>query len=280
MHPMDEYGTVKAFGRLRSVLMHRPYYEFDLVKDPSKWGFMAKPNKDKAAAEFDSLVDVLKQNGVEVHTVQTSRAPPPNLYYTRDLGVCTTNGLILANFRATYRQGEELYLQIMADELGIPIFGEIRNVFFEGGDLVQIDDTTAAVGLERTSFGGYQEISEFVDMELLPVPHREEFAHLDVVFNMVSEQLCVACSKALPSEFTDFLAAEEIEITDITIEQEKELSADVLMLEPNKVIIGEACTDAIKALEAKGVDVIPVPLHELKKGKGGPGCLTFTLLRK
>lgn len=277
---MDEYGTIKAFGKLRSVFMHRPYFEFDLIEDPSKWGFTSKPNKDKAAAEFDELVGVLKAEGVDVHTVQTSRAPPPNLYYTRDLGVCTTNGLILAHFRATYRQGEELYLQIMADELGIPIFGEIRNVFFEGGDLVQIDDSTAAVGLERTSFGGYQSISEFVDMDLLPVPHREEFAHLDVVFNMISEKLCVACTKALPTEFTDFLAGEKIEVIDITLEQEEELSADVLMLEPNKVIIGEGCTGAIKALESHGVDVIPLNLHELKKGNGGPGCLTFTLLRK
>ncbi|MFC2174465.1 dimethylarginine dimethylaminohydrolase family protein [archaeon] len=277
---MEEYGTKKAFGRLRSVLMHRPYFEFELIEDPSKWGFASKPNKDLAAEEFDHLVDVLRAERVKVHTVQTNRAPPPNLYYTRDLGVVTTNGIILANFRATYRQGEELYLQIMSDELEIPVFGQVRNVFFEGGDLVQIDDTSAAVGLERTSFGGYQEISEFVDLELLPVPHLEEFAHLDVVFNMVSEKLCVACTKALPQEFLDFLNEEKIEIMDITLEQEKELSADVLMLEPNKVIIGEECREATKALEKRGVEVLPVRLHELKKGKGGPGCLTLTLLRK
>ena len=54
---MKEYGTLNTFGKLRSVLMHRPYYEFELVEDPSKWGFSAKPNKDIAAQEFDDLVE-------------------------------------------------------------------------------------------------------------------------------------------------------------------------------------------------------------------------------
>lgn len=277
---MKEYGTKNAFGKLRSVLMHRPYYEFELVEDPSKWGFAGKPNKDVAAQEFDELVKILKENRVDVYKVQTSRAPPPNLYYTRDLGLCTTNGIVLANFKATYRQGEELYLQITAQELNIPIFGEIRDVFFEGGDFVQINDTTAALGLERSSYGGYEEVCEFVDVDVLPVPHAEQFAHLDVVFNMINPKLCVACTEALPDEFTDFLKEEKIEIIDITLEQQKLLSSDVLMIEPDKVIIGEECIHSIKELEKRGVDVIPTSLHELKKGKGGPGCLTLTLLRK
>ena len=57
---LKDYGTKKAFGKLRAVLMHRPYYEFELIDDPDKWGFASKPNKDIAAKEFDSLVDVLK----------------------------------------------------------------------------------------------------------------------------------------------------------------------------------------------------------------------------
>lgn len=277
---MKEYGTKKAFGKLRSVLMHRPYGEFELVENPSKWGFASKPNKDVAAKEFDTLTSLLRENGVEVHKMHTTDFTPPNLYYARDLGICTNNGVILANFTARYRQGEELYLQITAEELGIPVFGKIKDAHFEGGDFVQINDTTAALGLERSSYSGYEEIAEFVDIDLLPVPHGEQFVHLDVIFNMVSPALCIACERALPEEFNDFLAGEKIEIIDITVEQQKLLSADVLMLEPNKVIIGEDCVQTIAALEKRGVDVIRTPLHELKKGKGGPGCMALTLLRK
>lgn len=277
---LKDYGTKKAFGKLRAVLMHRPYYEFELIGDPSQWGFASKPNKDIAAKEFDNLVDVLKKEDVDIYKVQTNRAPPPNLYYTRDLGLCTTNGIVLANFYATYRQGEELYLQITAQELGIPVFGKLRDTYFEGGDFVRINDTTAALGLQRSSYGGYEDVSEFVDVNLLPVPHSEKFTHLDVVFNMVNPNLCVACTRALPSEFTDFLKQESVSIIDITVAQQKMLSSDVLMLDNNRVIIGEECTKTIKAMEKEGVDVLPIPLHELKKGKGGPGCLTLPLLRK
>ncbi len=277
---MKEYGTFNPFGKLRSVLMHRPYYEFDLIEEPSKWGFASKPNKDKAAKEFDDLVDLIKAAGIDVYKVQTARTPPPNLYYTRDIGLCTTNGFVLANFKAPYRQGEELYLQITADSLDIPVFGEIRNVAFEGGDFVQINESTAALGLERTNYGGYQSISEFVDVDVLPVPHSEDFAHLDIIFNMIREDLCLACVDALPKEFLDFLKGEEIEVIPVSLDEQRILSADVLMLEANKVIIAEQCEHAITELEKRGVDVITTPLHELKKGKGGPGCLTLTLLRK
>ncbi len=277
---LKEYGAKKAFGKLRSVLMHRPYHELELVGDPDKWGFASKPNKDIAAKEFDNLVDILKENKVDVYKVQTDRAPPPNLYYTRDLGLCTSNGIVLANFYANYRQGEELYLQITAQELGIPVFGKLRDTYFEGGDFVQISDSTAALGLQRSSYGGYEDVSEFVDVDLLPVPHSEKFAHLDVVFNMVGPKLCVACTKALPAEFIDFLKQEKIDIIDITVAQQKELSSDVLMLKGGRAIISDECTKTIRELEKRGADVIPIPLHELKKGKGGPGCLTLPLLRK
>ena len=277
---LKDYGTKKAFGKLRAVLMHRPYYEFELIDDPDKWGFASKPNKDIAAKEFDSLVDVLKGEGVAVYKVQTDRAPQPNLYYTRDLGLCTSNGIVLANFYAPYRKGEELYLQITAQELGIPVFGKLRDTYFEGGDFVRINDTTAALGLERSSYGGYEDVSEFVDVNLLPVPHLEKFTHLDVVFNMINPHLCVACTRALPAEFLDFLKQEKIEIIDITVAQQKLLSSDVLMLKENKVLIGEECKQTIRKLEKAGTDVMPIPMHELKKGKGGPGCLTLSLLRK
>ena len=275
-----EYGTKDAFGRLRSVIMHRPHSELDLVEDPSTWGFDAQPNKDIASKEFDDLVSILKKEKVDIHLIDPDEPATPNLYYTRDLGVCTTNGIILAKFRAPFRQGEELFLRLMADKLDIPIFGSIRDAFFEAGDFVQIRDDVAALGLNRSSYSGYEEVNEFLDLTLLPVPHDRHYAHLDVLFNMVREDLAVVCEEALPSEFMDFLKQNEINYITVPLDQQHNLGCDILMLKPNRVIVGAEAPDTIKQLESEGVDVLAMEMRELKKGRGGPGCLTLVVLRK
>ena len=84
--------------------MHRPFEELDLVMDPSAWGFNSRPNKEVASKEFDELVDLLESENVKVDLVNVGDdVPPPNLYYTGDLGICTSNGFVLAYFRHEYR---------------------------------------------------------------------------------------------------------------------------------------------------------------------------------
>jgi len=275
-----EYGTKKCFGKLKWAVMHKPGPELELVRNPPDWGFHGKPNIKNTMNEFDELYDNIKAEGVKIEMIDVEDAPPPNLYYTRDLGICTDDGFILANFRAEYRQGEELYLQIMSDKLDIPIFYRIMNEYFEAGDYVQINDDIAALGLTRSSYGGFEEVADAVDLTVLPVPHDRHFAHLDILFNMIREDLAIVCVNALPNEFLEFLKKNGIESVDTTLMEQEYLSSDVLMLEPNKVIINEEAEHAIRSLEKRGVDVIETPLHELKKGGGGPGCLVLTLLRK
>ncbi|MCD6523234.1 MAG: hypothetical protein J7K68_05840 [Candidatus Diapherotrites archaeon] len=275
-----QYGTLKCFGKLRWALMHRPGEELKLVQEPSEWGFFSKPNIEKAVEEFDTLFHKLRSERVKIELIEPEEAPPPNLYYTRDLGLCTKDGIILANFREEYREGEELYLRIKAWELGIPIFAVIHNNYFEGGDFVQIADDIAALGVMRSSYGGFEEIDEYLDVTLLPVPHDRKFAHLDILFNMIREDLAILCTEVLPKEFIDFLIKNDVELVDATLQELRVLSSDVLMIKSNKVIINEEAEHTIKELEKRGVDVITTPLQELRKGGGGPGCLVFTLLRK
>lgn len=275
-----EYGIRSAFGKLRHVLMHRPSEELQLVTDPSAWGFKARPNWEKASEEFDAFVETLKSEGVKVTLVESaSDVPPPNLYFARDLGLCTRNGLILSYFRHEYRQGEELFLEFMGDRLEIPVFAQIRNGYFEGGDLVLINDRVAAIGIgHRTNRAGFGQLCEFLDEVAIPVLHGKD-THLDAFFSMVDESLAVAYERVLSDDFLTFLAGLDIDLVSLTFNQQKRFAADMLRIDTDKVMIGDDCEETIPLLEERGVDVIPVSVKELKKGNGGPGSLALTLLR-
>ena len=93
-----KYGVYHCFGKLRWVVMHRPGEELKLIKEPSEWGFISKPNEHIAGKEFDALLHKLRSERVKVELIDSEDVPPPNIYYTRDLGLCTKNGIILANF--------------------------------------------------------------------------------------------------------------------------------------------------------------------------------------
>lgn len=276
-----DYGTHSCFGKLKWVLMHRPEEELQLVTDPSSWGFRARPNWKKARKEFDALYDLLKSEKVKVDLVEVGPdVPPPNLYFTRDLGVCTTNGLILSYFRHEYRQGEELFLEVMGDRLEIPLFGMIRDGYFEGGDLVYLNDKVVAVGLNhRTNKAGFEQVCEFMDEVVIPVIHEKD-VHLDAFFMVIDESLALVYEQAISDDFLTFLAGNDVDIISLTAAQQKRFAADMILLEEDKVIMGDDCEEMIPLLEEKGVDVISVSLRELKKGSGGPGSLTLTLLRK
>mgnify|MGYP006282195363 CR=1 FL=1 len=275
-----EYGVRSCFGKLRRVLMHRPSEELQLVTDPSSWGFKARPNWQEAGEEFDALVDVLKAENVSVELIDVgSDVPPPNLYFTRDLGLCTTNGLLLANFRTEYRQGEELFLQFMSDSLDIPVFGRIMHGYLEGGDIEFVSDRVVAIGLNyRTNQEGFEQACEFLDEVVFPVIHDKE-THLNSIFSMVDVDLALVYESALSKEFLTFLSGNNIETVSLGYQQQSRFGADILRLEADKVVMCGDCDKLSFDLEKRGVDVIPVKMDELKKGFGGPGSLALSLLR-
>lgn len=276
-----EYGIKSCFGRLKWALMHNPGEELELVTDPRAWGFKARPNWEKAQKEMEDLIDILKSEGVKVDLIEVGPdVPPPNLYFTKDLGVCTTNGFLISYFRHEYRQGEELFLEAMSDRLDIPIFGRILNAYFEGGDFVQISDDVVAVGLNhRTNQDGFKQLCEFFDKIVLPVFHNEK-THLDSIFGVVDESLAILHESSLPKQFLTFLNGRNFDTIYLNDEEKAKFASDFILLEQDKIILGEDCKEVRGTLEDYGVDVITVNVSELKKGNGGPGSFVLPLLRK
>lgn len=56
-------------------------------------------------------------------------------------------------------------------------------------------------------------------------------------------------------------------------------AASVLCLEPGKICVYEENRETNKALEQAGIDLIPISIHELTNGFGGPNCMCLPLWR-
>lgn len=278
---MLELGIKSAFGSLKKAVMHRPGIELGVLTVPYHWGFNSKPNREEARKEFDTIVEVLKSEGVDIYLIKTHATSTPSLYMTRDLGFIGANGLVLSSFRVRYRRGEELYLDVCSEDLGVPVFGKIRDGYFEGGDLVRITNESALVGLGRTDENGAEALREYVEIEPIPVRHTYQLGpHLDTFISMVSKDTALVYESKLPEEIFHILKVNGISRINIAHGDEGTFAANSLRIKDNKVVINEDAKATIKNLQKNGVDTIPVKMYELSKGQCGPRALVLPLLRK
>jgi len=276
---MTEFGNKNPFGKLRTVIMHRPGAEFNLLDEPDFWGFCGRPSREKSQKEFDSLVEILSEEKVDIYFIEPSDAPSVKLCFTRDLGIVGKNGIIMGGMTRK-RRGEDLYIRVLAEELDIPIFGDVRNHYFEGGDLVFIKKNEAACGIGLTSYGGYELLEELVDFKLLPVPLRNQLVHLDSALHTSDGQIALTNPDILPKELLDYLNREEFTVLSVPLNEADLFSLEIISLDSNKVIVAEDMTVTQKLLEEEGVDVLTTTNHELRKGCAGLNSLIFPLLRK
>jgi len=126
--------------------------------------------------------------------------PMPNLYFTRDPFANLGNGVSIHRMYSATRRRETLYLQYIYAHH--PQFSGVKHYYerdavahIEGGDILNINETTLAVGIsQRTEASAVEQLAKniFADEEssistilAINIPKTRAFMHLDTVFTQI-----------------------------------------------------------------------------------------------
>lgn len=302
-----EYGC-DEFGRLTSVLMHRPGKELELIgpENHQSWLFDAVPEIGLLVEEYDRYRELLAALGVRVfeltehlddHQAMISRMP--NLMYMHDTAVISRKGAIISSMAMEGRRDEHRVVRAALRNMGVPILYEFEEAAdaFEGCLLLG-PDTILVAETERHSATSVEKFvrdirRSFEEVLWVKTPRSRRFMHPDTIFNRVKDDLALAYLPAFIStrlfdaagerevDFSWYMRRRGVEVLEVSDDEQKRLACSFVPLEPGVMIHYDTALDrgTVKRLERRGVELVLFHPNHLNAGGGSLRCLTLRLHR-
>lgn len=270
-------------GVLKKVLLSKPTYlaPAPINEIAKKWQNHTL-DVEKMEQEHRLLVDTYKSHGVDVEFLEAKESRP-NAVFARDFGGCVKEGYILGCFTKSLRDDERVDYEEKMKHLGIPKIAEIKEGYFEGGDFMFLNEETIAVGMfDRSNQQGVDSMARQLEpygYKVIGVKGDPRYLHLDMCFNLVTDQLALAYKKGLPDDFLQLVHKLGIDIIEVEEQAIFTHGCNVQALGSNKVLCLSQNSHINEAIKARGIEVIELPITEILKAGGGPHCMTFPLLR-
>src|SRR5208282_3892709 len=157
-------GGQSMTGELLRVLVCRPSSAgWDVPEKAAAWrelGFRRDPDFATAQTQHEILCRLLSEGGAEVVSLPAAKSLTLDAVYAHDASLATDYGLVLMNPGKKSRVAEAQAHSDFCQQLGIPVFGEIRFPgTSESGDIVWLDSQTLLVGHGyRTNRSGIEQM--------------------------------------------------------------------------------------------------------------------------
>ena len=277
-----QWGAPTEIGTLRMVLLHRPGPEINSIAPPlEKWRYTWKPDLNQMIKEHELLVQLFKDEHVEVVIREPESGSNPRLVksiYTRDPSFSIKGGMIIGRMYDALRRGEEKYTASTYSKLGCPILRTINGSgVIEGGGVTYLDETHVCITTGyRTNEEGVRQATEVMKAsgvdEVITVPMYD--GHEPV--HMVDKHTAVR-NRVIPWFFLKYLKQK----LDFTVLDGRESGARAsVALRPGRIMIAED-QKVCRFFESNGLDVIeakiPTLVHPMNSGS--IHCLTMALIR-
>lgn len=179
-----------------------------------------------------------------------------------------------------YRQGEARWVAVPPASPSPDPSGDEENPFLEGGDIL-LAGQDILVGLSdlASNEAGARWLQHFLGSayRIHGVRLRPDVLHLDLALTLVRPGLAVACPAFLPEGLPailkgwDIVAVGEVE--------GKNMGANLLVVDQGTVLVDSRQDGLAMNLDARGVQVIPVPFDAPAGFGGGIRCATLPLRR-
>jgi N-dimethylarginine dimethylaminohydrolase len=274
-----------SHGRVRKILLCAPDYYRELpISEIASTSMDAgdRVDLDLAKRMHAGLAVALQEAGVEL---EWERPHPDHSWqvYTRDFGVNTPHGPLIGKYKYEQRWGDEEFAIEAFDRLGVGIVGRVAKGAVEGGDSWMLDETTLVIGSgNRSTLPGIEnaaQIMKELGVEVVPVEFLAKWNHLDMIFSVVAEKLCLYSPDGVPDAYVKFLKNKGWRLLPVPLDEVLKTGCNVLALGDGKVLSFEENPIVNDMLKAEGFEISAPPLREFTKMGGGPHCLTFELER-
>ncbi|MGY5861723.1 MAG: arginine deiminase family protein [Candidatus Thorarchaeota archaeon] len=296
------WGAQSEIGKLREVLVNTPGIEMGPPESDIAWYQMRRTiNVEEAKGEHESLVKVLKDEGVKVHYLNPDRPPKgpygllQRLWATRDPGFVIKGGAIVGRMSLPFRSGDQVYWTQRVVELGCPILYTVSGSgTFEGGNVVWLDPEHVCIGVSaRTNQEGFNQVADMLyrrgveEVKSVSIPGwlrnlewpAGGFAHLDCVFAYVDDGIALVYPAGIPYDFIEYLREKQINMLEVPPHEAKDYACNVVALQPGKIVLLDGFPETKRMLDKEGVDSITVEMSEFTVSGGGPHCSTSPLIR-
>ncbi len=281
-----DWGCDSEVGKLRSVLLRRPGKEIENIADPDECRWLEVMDVKIAREQFDSLTELYRSEGVEVHYVENMREDKPNALFMRDNVLMTPQGAIVGRQAMACRRGEERYAAEALARLGVPILRTVSGRgIFETACCLWVDAGTVIIGTgNRANQEGARQIEETLhsmgveNFLHLPIPYG--YAHIDSIISFVDKKTAVFDPARLSWNVWIALKNNGFKLFEAPSSQEtKDLALNFVALAPGKILMAAGFPETKEFLQSRGITVIEVEISELRKGWGSLHCMTATLKR-
>jgi N-dimethylarginine dimethylaminohydrolase len=293
------WGIDNDVGQIRSILVHRPAVEMNIVNPKMRiaeigsfgdiktgWYFQSDTPPDIALMQrqHDAMVKAFEAAGIDVHHLEGVDNTRLKSCYTRDPLIMVKGGAIVCRMGARIRRGEELAITRTLAKIGIPILRTISSTgIMEGGSFAWINDKTAAIGVGvRVNREGAEQVGEVlkrqgVDLLIVDLPGYD--IHLDVSFLMIDKDLALVNSFGLPYAFMEELKSRGVQLIELDPADDSWIN-NSLALAPGKILMPEGASNrTLDRLAKHGVTWITIPFAAMHKNGGGIHCSTTPLRR-
>lgn len=261
---------------VKRVLLCRPtYFTVDYVINPHMQPYAVDPNK--AMAEWESLVDLLKSLGVKVEIIE-QKEDVPDMVFATDQGIVRDGAVLLANFRYKQRQKERIYYREWFRDHGYRI-RSLSNIFpFEGGDALRFSDMLFVGTGFRASIASCEELAAKLDMDVMPLRLVDPyFYHLDMAFLPINETTAFYYPPAFSENSQHLLARLVPNLYELSKEAVTAYAANSFV-SGNDIVISKGVPASFKNdLKKIGIKAHEVDVSEFKKAGGGIHCLINVL---
>ena len=301
-----QYG-IERFGRLKTVMVHRPDQSLSKVTEDNREFFLFDrvPDVDKYLEEHQRYCTLLQDHGVSVqylsdhvHRNRDLLERLPNLAYMHDIAVVSSHGAIVSKMSSRGRCHEEIVVREALTDLGIPtLYEPCEGESFEGCLLLS-PKTVFVADTERHS---RKSIETFIDSILryfdeviyAQIPQDRRFMHPDMVLNRITDQLMVYYPPAFLQTFyvtrekrtqinlKEWMKERKIELIPLSDREQQHWGSSFVPLQQSVIFCYDISYDpgTVQRLEREGVQLIPFHPEALLAGGGSLRCLTMRLFR-